>query len=442
MKNLKKLLILFLFLIGMSITITAKQSKVFADELTTDEILLGANFSQETIDELSDYTKEKIAEQVQSSLGFRHQVVTLTENPQIHNDQESGGPAKVAIKKSDLKLIATTQVVRVDGANIKQVKVRIYYDWKNLPVWRLEDPIIASWTANAYTYDGGSLHYEDHYVRNGVDHTFKTGSEYHLKNQNTLCWLADLKAGYVLGIGGEIKKLYGFGEFILNVSENSQHFVFGDLEGLYMHSIAYQANEYELGMETGYRITDNNGANTMAVEANLTYQTPVVMNPADYGFEERYFYTEKTVEHEFYNSIVSELFTTKRLRCGYIEEEYIVLSPRKSDAGTAYLEFDFYKNLYQVTVDLAFWSANEYLTTSDSQALIQYKDENNNWVTILDLLNDIELPTDRTEPKTYTISFPNYSEIKVFRFYITTGQVGTRNKGRICIGKLMAFPEL
>ena len=85
---------------------------------------------------------------------------------------------------------------------------------------------------------------------------------------------------------------------------------------------------------------------------------------------------------------------------------------------------------------------SEYLTTSDSQALIQYKDKNNNWVTILDLLNDIELPTDRTQPMTYTISFPNYSEITVFRFYITTGQVGTRNKGRICIGKLMVFPEL
>ena len=56
---------------------------------------------------------------------------------------------------------------------------------------------------------------------------------------------------------------------------------------------------------------------------------------------------------------------------------------------------------------------------------------------LLDLLNDITLPTDRNNPNNYIITFPQ--NIKEFRFYVASAQVGNRNKGRVCIGNIEIF---
>lgn len=131
-------------------------------------------------------------------------------------------------------------------------------------------------------------------------------------------------------------------------------------------------------------------------EAAIYYATPLTLEgyddvitrqihtikQVDYGFEQQYFFYSKTASHE----IDGLSFTTKRLRCGYIEQEYINLSAQRQNAGKAYLEFTFAKPVFQVSTQLAFWSANEQFKEGDT-AYVQYLDENNNWITLLDMLN-------------------------------------------------------
>ncbi|MDE7439687.1 MAG: hypothetical protein K2N23_04180 [Clostridia bacterium] len=161
----------------------------------------------------------------------------------------------------------------------------------------------------------------------------------------------------------------------------------------------------------------------------------ITISPAEYGFYEGY------NETEISSNIVQGKYTinTKRLRCGYIENECINLSARKEKAGTAYLDYSLDNYVYRIDVDLFLWSENEYLSSNDSTAYIQYKDSFGNWVTVLDLLNDIELSTDRLFPETYTVVFPE--KTKEFRIYCSTWKIGDRNKGRLCIGDMSIYLE-
>ena len=433
MKNVKKLITILLGLFFSLVISLGEIKAIYANGLTTDEILLNANFSQETIDNISDYTKRELVNQIQSSIGFIHQEARLTE------PAESEAATRSIIPASDLIFIITNCVEKVEGTKIKEIKVRIYYEWTNLPVWRLEDPILATWSRLPFSFKEGSFHSEDRYIRNGEDSLHVSSNTYTQKNGDTILWYADLKAGYFLGIGGLIDKLYGFGEFILNVNPAYQEFMVGDIEGAYIHSIAYTANEFVLGSEYGYQITDPTAITKLMNSTYINWQTPVTYEPADYGFPQSYFYNEEAKNHEFYNSLIDVPFITRRKRCGFIEGEYVVLSPRKEDAGTAYLVYQFSQNIEQIMVDLTLWGEYEYLSPTDSFAAIQYRDSDGNWVTALDLLNDITLSTDRNFPDTYSVRFPN--GVKVFRFYVTSGLVGTWNKGRICIGTINIFLE-
>lgn len=164
----------------------------------------------------------------------------------------------------------------------------------------------------------------------------------------------------------------------------------------------------------------------------------IYLTPAEYGFEQRYYFENegirtKTIAQGAYN------IYTSRLRCGYIEKEYIVLSARRAGAGTAYLTYSFDNYVYRINVDLTMWSSSESISKNDATAYLQYKKANGQWVTIMDLLNDITLSTDRTNPNTYSIVFPE--GIKEFRFYTTANSIGDRNKGRICIGDMKIYLE-
>lgn len=179
-------------------------------------------------------------------------------------------------------------------------------------------------------------------------------------------------------------------------------------------------------------------------EAAIYYATPLTLpgyndtikkseytiNQSDYDFEQQYFFYTKTSNHQIDNLS----FTTNRLRCGYIEEEYINLSSQRKNAGTAYLEYNFDNKIYKMNSYLTFWSNRESFQ-SDDIAYVQYLDEQGNWVTCFDLLNnDNPLPTDRKQPKLYEFNFME-GTLGV-RFYSHTNNAySDRNKGRICIGK-------
>ena len=179
-------------------------------------------------------------------------------------------------------------------------------------------------------------------------------------------------------------------------------------------------------------------------DAAIYYATPMTLpgyydiierelhtvNQEDYGFEQQYFFDEKIKEH-FIDGLN---FTTNRLRCGYIEEEYINLSPLRKGAGEAYLEFNFKMPIYEMSTYLTFWSNNERYEDGDI-ANISYLTNDGEWITLFDLLNnDNPLPTDRKNPKRYEFNFVNGT--KGIRFYShVKNPVGDRNKGRICVGE-------
>ncbi len=155
------------------------------------------------------------------------------------------------------------------------------------------------------------------------------------------------------------------------------------------------------------------------------------LNKTDFGFEQQYFFYEKSKNLELEDlSIV-----TNRLRCGYIEEEYIVLSPNRTNAGDAYLSLSFSKNIYEIDTRISLWSSQENISKNNGDsAYIQYKNEEGIWVNLVDLLG-VDLPTDRKNPKEFTLIIPEGT--KEVRFISNVNNpTGDRNKGRICIDDL------
>jgi hypothetical protein len=168
------------------------------------------------------------------------------------------------------------------------------------------------------------------------------------------------------------------------------------------------------------------------------------LNVSSYDFAQYYVPTDTAQEIANNNTV----FNTNRLRCGRINdtginqtgEWYIVLSAKKNNAGTAYLSYDFDFDFNMIDIDISFWALGEGLDSSSGTARIEYKDSNGLWVSTpaLDLLNDVSLSADRTNPNTYTVSFPDGT--RSFRIISTVNNPsGTSNKTRICVGDLVVF---
>lgn len=193
-----------------------------------------------------------------------------------------------------------------------------------------------------------------------------------------------------------------------------------------------KAGLYEhIGNECGYVPTDPSNYSSAEYVSYYRLSTQETIKSSDYGFDPQYYFDVKTK-----SVTVDDLtFNTKRLRTGYIEKEYVVMSPRRASAGTAYLEYTFTKPISRVEVDLALWSATEVLVAGESTALLQFKNAAGLWITKLDLLSDIQLTTNRNNPVNYAITFD--TAVTELRFYSTAPAIGTsKNTGRLCIGNL------
>lgn len=168
--------------------------------------------------------------------------------------------------------------------------------------------------------------------------------------------------------------------------------------------------------------------------SNRITQNVYTMQPADWGFEGRYYfeneglkYTTKTFEDDF-------TISTERLRCGYIEEEYINLSPNRYNAGDAYLELTFNEPIYELDTYLTFWDLGEGMSVvNHDYAYLQYLDASGNWITRIDLMT-AGLPSDRTVPKHFECDFIEGTYGVRFIAHKQTPNTN-RNKGRICIGQ-------
>lgn len=166
--------------------------------------------------------------------------------------------------------------------------------------------------------------------------------------------------------------------------------------------------------------------------SRIEHQT-CTLNPADWGFDQRYYFKNEGLKYSTLN-FDDFIINTERLRCGYIEEEYINLSPNRFDAGDAYLELTFSEPIYEFSTNVSFWSANENLySTQGDYAYVQYLNKNGDWETCIDLLAN-NIPTNRTNQKhfeydfiegTYGIKYVAHKE----------NPNTTKNRGRISIGQ-------
>jgi len=167
--------------------------------------------------------------------------------------------------------------------------------------------------------------------------------------------------------------------------------------------------------------------------------------PSDYGFADAYSTDEYTKTNYQTHTISSGFqFQTRRYRTGYIHNEYIVMSPFRNGITEAFIEYKFAVPVSKIEVDLSHWRSLSYEWTysSNCTAVLRVPNGSGGYTTEFDLLaSSTNLPTDRTNPTTYTIEFstPVYS----FQFYMQSkhANVNDNNRGRICIGDLKIYTK-
>lgn len=147
----------------------------------------------------------------------------------------------------------------------------------------------------------------------------------------------------------------------------------------------------------------------------------------------QYFFYEKTADITTSDGFV---FGTRRLRCGYIENEYVVLSANRSGAGRAFLELNFDLDVKAVNMDIALWKDLDAIGSKDSIKM-SYKDINGNWHELREFYT-YELSSLREYPSNYYIEFPEIT--RGIKIEVTvTDPDGDRNKGRVVIGDMNLF---
>lgn len=128
-------------------------------------------------------------------------------------------------------------------------------------------------------------------------------------------------------------------------------------------------------------------------------------------------------------------FNTNRLRCSYIENQYLVLSAHRANAGMAYLEMYLEQNIRAINFDMSLWGGNELLNFGGFVGIDYYDGEK--WISHIEF--DIEeMSTLRDYPKNYLVFFPR--NVNAFRYRVTKNKPsGDRNKGRVVIDNIEVY---
>ena len=126
-----------------------------------------------------------------------------------------------------------------------------------------------------------------------------------------------------------------------------------------------------------------------------------------------------------------KILQTTRLRTSYIENEYLILSPNRKDAGTAYLDITFPNHVSKLLFTASMWSDLEGAINEDFK--VQYYD--GGWIDHISI-NPYDLSTLKSYPNSFQILFPK--DTNRIRFYAThSSPSGDRNKGRICLDNFL-----
>ncbi len=162
-----------------------------------------------------------------------------------------------------------------------------------------------------------------------------------------------------------------------------------------------------------------------------------VMTPSAWGFRQQYYFDGQSAVHTPDEHLT---INSTRLRCGYIEQSYVVLSAKHNEAGHAYLSLEFNKPVYFYSFDIALWSDSEGINRNNAELVMQVKDEYGDWREEADFLNDYTLPTKDQ-------GFLNYGVwdddgIYGIRWLETAPATGTKNKGRIAFNNMLFHTAL
>ena len=153
----------------------------------------------------------------------------------------------------------------------------------------------------------------------------------------------------------------------------------------------------------------------------------------DYDFSEEFVNDAGNGQYFFYNidTPVSlsngKTLQTSRLRTSYIENKYLVLSPNREGAGTAYLDITFPNPVSKLSFGASMWSGLE--SASQEYFKVQYYDGYWKDYISIDLSR---LTSVKDYPDRFEVLFPK--DTNRIRFYAYTfNPSGDRNKGRICL---------
>ena len=163
---------------------------------------------------------------------------------------------------------------------------------------------------------------------------------------------------------------------------------------------------------------------------NLHYDASYSFSASDFAEEfvndsggGQYFYSPVNQSVSLTNGMALQ---TTRLRTSYIENQYLVMSPKRQDAGAAYLDIAFPTKVSRISFDASIWSLKEDI--NDEEFKIQYYD--NGWHDHLQM--DLDALNLKENPDRYVALFPK--DTTRIRFYAThSNPTGDRNKGRICL---------
>lgn len=158
----------------------------------------------------------------------------------------------------------------------------------------------------------------------------------------------------------------------------------------------------------------------------------LIMDPCDWEFPGYYSMSYLDLNH-YKDGLY---FSSRRKRCGFIEQTVINLSPRKAYAGLAYLEVILPKLIYECNIEMAWWSANEYHEGQYSQFI--YHTQNND-------IDEWEIPYISLNTRNLNLSYKNLTNERFFLpsssdgfgLYLTNYPIGDRNKGRLSLGRII-----
>lgn len=141
----------------------------------------------------------------------------------------------------------------------------------------------------------------------------------------------------------------------------------------------------------------------------------------------QYFFEEKSKRITTANNFS---FNTTRLRCSYIENQYLVLSANRQGVKDAFLEMYMPAYVQRLQFDMSLWSGIEGMWYGNCKVSIQiYQD--NTWKDYI-IYDTLEMSKLKSSPDTHVVMLPQ-DTIKVRFYAIHNSPSGDRNKGRVVL---------